>query len=341
MVKFVAMCPYQGIGYGRACFQFCDMTRGLLGRDMSKIVSIGECLVDVTPTQNGYENRIGGAPYNVCACVVRLGGEGYYLGKLGGDEYASFLLEKIKENGVKTDYISIDKSLKTALARITLDESGDRTFSFFRENTADLNLSADDIPEGVFSKGDILHFCSVALQNKSLIAHKKAIKLAKRVGALISFDVNVRLNLWENIDECIATIKEFLAYADIVKVSKEELDLLTQDVVNQADFGGVHHIECEEDKIARFLELAHNAKLVIVTKGAEGAVAYDRCINAVYSPAVKVEVKNATGAGDNFIGAFLFKLISDKITLENISKNVVKNLLDFANMQTAKFLANN
>lgn len=297
---------------------------------MGKIVCIGECLVDVTPTQNGYENRIGGAPYNVSACAARLGAEGYYLGKLGGDEYASFLLEKIKENGVRTDYISIDKSLKTALARITLDESGDRSFSFFRDNTADLNLSENDIPEGIFNKGDILHFCSVALKDKSLFAHKKVIRGAKNAGAIISFDVNIRKNLWDSLDECVATIKGFLPYADIVKLSDEELNLIV----------GCDNVS-EQDKIARILSIAFNVKLVIVTKGADGAVAYDRFFNKVYSPAVKVDVKNATGAGDNFIGAILVKLISDKIMFENISKTDIKNLLDFANMQTAKFLANN
>lgn len=304
--------------------------RVLLSENMSKIVCIGECLVDVTPTQNGHENRIGGAPYNVCACAVRLGVEGYYLGKLGGDEYASFLLEKIKENGVKTDYISIDKSLKTALARITLDESGDRSFSFFRENTADLNLCENDIPDGIFDKGDILHFCSVALQNKTLMAHKKAVNLAKSASVVISFDVNIRQNLWDSLDECVATIKEFLPCADILKLSEEELDLIVG-----CNFGS------EQDKVAQVASIASNAKLIIITKGADGAVAYDRCLNAVYSPAEKVDVKNATGAGDNFIGAILTKLISDKITLENISKNDIKNLLDFANLQTAKYLANN
>lgn len=304
--------------------------RVLLSENMSKIVCIGECLVDVTPTQNGYENRIGGAPYNVCACAVRLGVEGYYLGKLGGDEYASFLLEKIKENGVKTDYVSIDKSLKTALARITLDEMGDRSFSFFRDNTADLNLCENDIPDDIFEKGDILHFCSVALQNKSLMAHKKAVKLAKSAGVVISFDVNIRQNLWDSLDECVATIKEFLPCADILKLSEEELDLIVG-----CDHGS------EQDKVAQVVSIASNAKLIIITKGADGAVAYDRCLNVVYSPAQKVDVKNATGAGDNFIGAILVKLISDKITLENISKNDIKNLLDFANMQTAKYLANN
>lgn len=295
---------------------------------MSKIVCIGECLVDVTPTKNGYENRIGGAPYNVCACVARLGGDGYYLGKLGGDKYADFLLEKISQSGVKTDYISIDKTQKTALAYVALDDSGDRKFTFFRDNTADLNLKESDVSKVKFDSDDILHFCSVALQGDSLYAHKRAIKQAKDGGAIVSFDVNIRQNLWDSLDGCIATIFGFLAYADIVKVSEEELALLSSG-------------ESENELVANLLLKATNCKLLVVTKGGEGAVAYDKNLNAVYSPAIKVSVKNTTGAGDNFMGALLYKLSTDCILIESATERQIKSLLDFANAHTAKYLANN
>lgn len=297
---------------------------------MSKIVCIGECLVDVMPTPTGYENRIGGAPYNVCACVANLGGEGYYLGKLGGDEYARFLLEKIEQSGVNMSYICIDKSLITALARITLDKNGDRSFSFFRENTADLNLCEDDIHSGIFQSGDILHFCSVALKDKSLYAHKKAINNAKNAGAIISFDVNIRLNLWDSKEECIAVIKEFLQYADVLKLSDDELDLL-------ADC----NFKSEQEKVKHILSTARNAKLLIVTKGSKGAIAYKRDLTSVFEPSKKIDVKNTTGAGDNFVGAVLYKLSQEKNALENLSDDKIKSILHFASEHTAKFLVNN
>lgn len=184
---------------------------------MSKVVCIGECLVDMMPSKSGYVPNAGGAPCNVCACVASLGGDGAYLGKLGGDAYSDFLFEKIKSAGIDIRYIVFDKSLKTALAFVNIDENGDRKFRFERENTADLNLSAADVKDDCLQNGDVLHFCSLGLAGKSKSAHEKAIKLAIEKGATISFDVNVRENLWNNIQECVIAIKEFLPFADIVR----------------------------------------------------------------------------------------------------------------------------
>lgn len=152
---------------------------------MSKVVCIGECLVDMMPSKSGYVTNAGGAPCNVCACVARLGSDAAYLGKLGGDSYADFLYDQIKSAGIDTRFVVFDKSLKTALAFVDIDEKGDRKFRFERENTADLNLTADDVKDD-FEAGDILHFCSLGLMGQSKLAHEKAIALARQSGALVS-----------------------------------------------------------------------------------------------------------------------------------------------------------
>ena len=290
---------------------------------MRKVVCMGECLVDMTPCGNGYEKRIGGAPYNVCACVARLGGEAYYLGKLGGDEYAEFLKSKIASSGVRTYYISVDDTLKTTLAIVSLTKDG-VNFTFERDNTADLNFCEDDVRDDMFSQSDILHFCSVGLVGKSERAHRKAIEIAKNKGCIVSFDVNVRANLWNSINDCISKINEFLPYADIVKVSEEELNMLSQGSTEQ--------------ERANEMFRGTNLNILIVTKGKDGAVAYDRFGNICTSEAVKVKVSNTTGAGDNFIGAVLFLLATGKadLTIESMH-----HALDFANAHTAKYLSTN
>lgn len=116
------------------------------------------------------------APCNVCACVARLGSDAAYLGKLGGDSYADFLYDQIKSAGIDTRFVVFDKSLKTALAFVDIDEKGDRKFRFERENTADLNLTADDVKDD-FEAGDILHFCSLGLMGQSKLAHEKPLRL--------------------------------------------------------------------------------------------------------------------------------------------------------------------
>ncbi len=292
---------------------------------MSKVVCIGECLVDMMPSKSGYVPNAGGAPCNVCACVASLGGDGAYLGKLGGDAYSDFLFEQIKSAGIDIRYIVFDKSLKTALAFVDIDENGDRKFRFERENTADLNLSAADVKDDCLQNGDVLHFCSLGLAGKSKSAHEKAIKLALEKGATISFDVNVRENLWNSVQECVIAIKEFLPFADIVKVSSEEFDLLSQG-------------KTDDEKAKNILSIALNCKTLIVTKGADGAIAYDRKLCKISQEAYKAKVVNTTGAGDCFIGSILYLLSQGVITLD---LNSMAYALDFASRACAIQISRN
>lgn len=270
---------------------------------MSKVVCIGECIVDMMPSKDGYIPNAGGAPCNVCACIAKLGGKGCYLGKLGGDEYADFLLEQIKSSGIDCRFVVQDKSLKTALAFVDVDENGDRRFTFFRDNTADLNLSGGDVPDDLLDKGDILHFCSLGLTGESEKAHEKAISVAKKAGAILSFDVNIRANLWKSLDDCVSKIKEFLPYADVVKVCEEELDALS--------FGAT-----EKQKVQNLFLTATNCKILIVTKGKDGSVAYDRTLCKIVQKAYPSQVVNTTGAGDCFVGSILYLLAQNAVTLD-------------------------
>ena len=164
-----------------------------------------------------------------------------------------------------------------------------------------------------------MHFCSLGLAGKSKSAHEKAIKLALEKGATISFDVNVRENLWNSVQECVSAIKEFLPFADIVKVSSEELDLLSQG----KNYG---------EKAKNMLSIASNCKILIVTKGADGAIAYDRKLCKISQRAYKAKVVNTTGAGDCFIGSILYLLSQGVITLD---LNSMAYALDFASRACA------
>lgn len=286
---------------------------------MSKVVCIGESLIDFMPTgeELTFQAKAGGAPSNVCAAIARLGGKGCYLGKLSEDIFSRFLLENMQKYGVNTDYTVIDKRYQTALAFVSLDKNGDREFNFYRNQSCDLMLDKSEIPSDIFDTGDILHFCSVGLvESPSKYAHIRAIELAKAAGATVSFDVNVRERLWDNVDNCIRTIKEFLPAADIVKVTDDELILLTQ----QKD---------EAEAVKTLLDISKNCKILVVTKGASGAVAYDRTGDSYFSPAADVKVVDTTGAGDCFIGCLLYKLSCKEasLTLQGIS-----SAMDFAGL---------
>lgn len=291
---------------------------------MPRVFSIGEALIDFIPNQkgialkdvNGFERAPGGAPANVAAAVSKLGGESVFLGKLGKDSFGDFLIEVLNEVGVDTSYIKRTKEANTALAFVSLKQDGNRDFSFYRNPSADMLLKEEEIEEGWFNKGDILHFCSVDLIEAPVkYAHIKAINSNIKKGGIVSFDPNVRLPLWDSPEDCRKTILEFIPLAHILKISDEELEFIT----------GI-----KDEKGALESLFKGNVKVVIYTRGGEGADIYTESYE-IKVPGTKVPAVDTTGAGDAFIGAVLFKLIDKNIKPEELAKNDAEELLRFAN----------
>lgn len=294
---------------------------------MRTLYSIGEVLIDFIPLQKGralkdvvsFERAPGGAPANVAAAVAILGGRSKMITKLGADAFGDFLLEKLEETGVDTSHVIRTNEANTGLAFVSLREDGERDFSFYRKPSADLLLTADEVDESLFEAGDILHFCSVDLVESPMKqAHTKAIQSAKESGALISFDPNVRLPLWNSPHACRETILSFIPKAHIVKISDEELTFITG-------------IEDEDQAIASLF--VGNVETVIYTKGAAGAMLYVRDIT-IDSGGYSVDVQDTTGAGDAFIGALLYRLMeagTDQQTLQTVLIRDGQSILSFAN----------
>ncbi|MCM3790915.1 carbohydrate kinase [Domibacillus indicus] len=279
---------------------------------MSTLFSIGEVLIDFIPQQKGlalkdvvsFERAPGGAPANVAAAVSKLGGHSAMLTKLGSDAFGDFLLEKLVEAGVETKHIIRTGEANTALAFVSLREDGERDFSFYRKPCADLLMTADEVDESLFHPGDILHFCSVDLVESPMKhAHIKAIDRAKQRGAFISFDPNVRLPLWEDPNACRETILAFIPKAHLIKISDEELEFIT----------GI-----SEEKAAIASLFTGDVKAVVYTRGAAGASLF---VNGteIQADGFAVQVQDTTGAGDAFIGGFLFQLLQAGANLENVS----------------------
>ncbi|WP_050183554.1 carbohydrate kinase family protein [Domibacillus robiginosus] len=279
---------------------------------MSTLFAIGEVLIDFIPQQKGqalkdvisFERAPGGAPANVAAAVSKLGGQSAMLTKLGSDAFGDFLLEKLTEAGVETKHIIRTSEANTALAFVSLREDGERDFSFYRKPCADLLMTADEVDGALFHSGDILHFCSVDLVESPMkYAHMKAIDQAKQHGALVSFDPNVRLPLWEDPDVCRETILAFIPKAHLVKISDEELAFITG-------------ISDEKEAITSLF--TGDVKAVVYTRGAAGASLF---VNGKETQAdgFSVQVQDTTGAGDAFIGGFLFQLLQAGATPETLS----------------------
>lgn len=298
---------------------------------MSKVIAIGEALIDFIPHEKGRELKNvdnflrvpGGAPLNVVAAVCKLGGNGKMLTKLGQDAFGDIIIDTIKPLGVDVSSILRTREANTALAFVSLKEDGERDFSFYRNPSADMLLKAEEIKEEDFNSGDILHFCSVSLIDAPIKnAHKKAIEYAKKNNCIISFDPNIRLPLWETPEKCREAILEFIPMANIIKVSDEELEFIT----------GI-----KDEREALKSLFVGSVEVVIYTKGVNGAEFITKD-NISFAPSYKVKVEDTTGAGDSFIGAILYKISSKSLdvnNLVNLSEEDKKEILVFANATAA------
>ena len=148
--------------------------------------------------------------------------------KLGDDPFGDYIVEVLDEAGIDTSHIKRDKEAETALAFVSLASDGNRDFKFYRKNSADLRYSVYDIEPDVLDDCGMIHFCSVDLVNSPMKdAHKKLIDMANGKDVLVSFDPNLRFSLWDDLQELKETVNEFLPFADIIKISDEELEFIT------------------------------------------------------------------------------------------------------------------
>lgn len=294
---------------------------------MSKLYSIGELLIDFTPTEQNaslatveqFTKNAGGAPANVAAVCAKLGQQAALITQVGLDAFGDFLVETLKKTNVDTNYIVQTVEGETSLAFVSLTSDGGRDFLFYRRHAADLLYSKEQLPPNLLTDKDILHFCSVNLVESPMKhAHMALIEQAHQAGCLVSFDPNVRLPLWNDEKACHQTILEFLPKAHIVKLSEEELFFLTA-------------IEDEEKAVHSLFQ--GKVQVIIITRGAEGASLYTQKLH-VKVPADKVHAIDTTGAGDAFIGALLATLLRKQITATNLiefCKQHAVPLLTFAN----------
>lgn len=263
---------------------------------MLDITTIGEVLIDLTQTgcsEQGvplFAAYPGGAPANVAVAAAKLGASTAFVGKTGQDEFGSYLRRVLAEHGVDVTGLHTDRS-PTSLAVVSVSPGGERSFRFMRG--ADTNLSPDEIDEGWVDRSKVLHFGSVSLTaGMSRSATIFAARRAHKTGKLVSYDPNYRPSLWRGREEAMQWLQIPLPLAGLVKMSQEELPLLT----------GSEDLE----RGSQILE-DMGIRLVVVTLGDRGAFYRWRGRTGLV-PGVDVEAVDTNGAGDTFLGALLYRL---------------------------------
>lgn len=289
---------------------------------MLKICFIGEVLIDFTPSgisENGntlFERNPGGGPANASVAASVLGAPAYFLGMAGYDEFGKFLKKTLEDKKVNTKGFVFSKTVNTTLAFVQLDETGNRSFSFYRNPGADMMLSERDINYEIIDECDILHFSSVSMsKGNSREATQKAVDYAKSKGKLISFDPNLRELLWDNLEEAHEVISSVIGNADILKISGEELEFIT----------GKKDIEEATEILFR-----RGIPLIFSTLGSKGCY-YRHICGSERLETYNTKVIDTTGSGDAFIGAVLYKISKLGADIENLTKKDIHEIADFSN----------
>ncbi len=263
------------------------------------IVCFGEALIDflASPPVAGeartFRQFAGGAPANAAVAVAKLGGRCEFVGMLGQDMFGDFLLQSLRESGAGVRYVRRTSRANTALAFVSLDAHGERSFSFYRPPAADLLFRSADFDPACLSEASLFHVCSNSLTDGEIAATTlSGMAMARAAGALVSIDLNLRPALWPEHAPSLPVLWQALEAADMVKLAREELDFLRQ---------GRH---CGDDIVERLLG---HARLVVVTDGA-ATIRWRTRKRSGELPAFPVEPVDTTAAGDAFIGGLLSQL---------------------------------
>lgn len=289
---------------------------------MADIVSLGELLVDFTYSEvNGeavYKRNAGGAPANVVCMASKLGASTGFIGKIGRDMFGFYLKKVLNDNGVDTGGLILDPNYATTLAFVRNSNDGERDFVFYRSSltAADLNLRYGEVNRHLIDNCKIFHFGALSLTAEpSATATINAVEYARLQNKIISYDPNWRPHLWENKETAIRKMRSAAKLADIIKVSEEELQLLT-------DSGSLI------TAVAKLFEFG--VKIICITQGAKGSIIATS--KGIYRyPAYTVKTVDTLGSGDSFLGAFLAKFLECGKSFEELDSEDIEEMAMYAN----------
>lgn len=277
---------------------------------MVDVLSFGEALIDFVPTTSGvslieakaFKKAPGGAPANVAVGLARLGICSGFMGMVGDDAFGHFLVDTLAANGVLIDGVRFSKVARTALAFVSLQKDGERDFMFYRHPSADMLFCPQDVNVSLIQSAKIFHLGSITLIGEpARSATLFALDTARNAGCLISYDPNLRLNLWPGSKEAREGIFLVWDQAHVIKISDEELEFLSG--------------ETDLEKGVR--KLWHeNLKLFVVTCGSQGAVCFTKK-NSLRIPGYKIQPIDTTGAGDGFVAGLLAGLLERPDAIED------------------------
>ena len=278
----------------------------------AKVWVLGDAVVDLLPESDG---RLlpcpGGAPANVAVGIARLGGTSGFIGRVGDDPFGALMQRTLLTEGVDITYLKQDEWHRTSTVLVDLNDQGERSFTFMVRPSADLFLETTDLP--CWRHGEWLHLCSIALSAEpSRTSAFTAMTAIRHAGGFVSFDPNIREDLWQDEHLLLLCLRQALQLADVVKLSEEEWRLISGKTQNDRDI-------CA---LAKEYEIA----MLLVTKGAEGVVVCYRG-QVHHFAGMSVNCVDSTGAGDAFVAGLLTGLSSTGLSTD---EREMRRIIDLA-----------
>ncbi len=293
---------------------------------MPAVIACGEMLIDFVSTLPGvslidapaFEKSPGGAPANVAVGLAKLGLDTGFIGKVGEDDFGRYLQRVLDRHGVDTSRLLFSGEARTALAFVSLRKDGERDFVFYRHPSADMLFAPEEVDPDYIASAGVFHFGSITLGTQpSRSATLHAVETAKQKGLFVTYDPNLRLNLWPSPQAAREGMVLGWEHANLIKISEEEAAFLS-------NTGSI------ESAVQRLWH--SNLHLLLVTQAAGGSTYYTPHGSGHVS-GFPVKAVDATGAGDAFLAALVFKLYPhlDLLRHAKMAGEQIAGALRFAN----------
>ena len=284
----------------------------------------GECLMDVfsvgdTPTGVTLDARVGGSPMNVAIGLARLAQPAAFYGGISRDFLGERLTRAMREEGVELRHAPVVDA-PTTVSLVGLNSQGVPTYAFYGHGAADRQVTLQTLPPSDFRA---VHIGSYATVVEPVASTQRALIEREHGRALIAYDPNIRLNVQPDLEVWKAQLEWMLPRTDLLKISDEDLGLLLPGTTPQA---------------FATMALGRGVKLVVVTRGGEGALGWTPAQHAS-AEARKVTVIDTVGAGDTFQAALLTWAAEQDVLsgagLGALSRDQLQAMLNFAGAAAA------
>lgn len=282
-IQFDSSKPNDFVAIGRLCI---DLNANEINRPMEDTVT--------------FTKYVGGSPANICIGMARLGLKTGFIGKVADDQMGRFIVRYLKDNGIATDnVVTDDTGAVTGLAFTEIKSPTDCSILMYRDNVADLKLTAGEVREETVAGAKMLLISGTALaKSPSREAVFQALRLARKHGAVIAFDLDYRPYTWTSDEETAVYYNLAAEYCDIIIGTREEFDMM-----ERMDSAG------RDDHATAAAWFGHRASIVIIKHGKEGSIAYAKDGSSHRAKSFKANVIKTFGAGDSYAAGFLYGLM--------------------------------